>query len=92
MRGRDWQKVKCGLRQEFVIGGYTDPQGARSGFGALLLGVYEGKDLRYCGKVGTGFGDALLQSLIEELRKRGRPTDGPAADALQWVVERQPAK
>ena len=43
-RGRDWQKIKCGMRQEFVIGGYTDPQGARSGFGALLLGVYDGKD------------------------------------------------
>ena len=49
-RGRDWQKVKCSMRQEFVIGGYTDPQGSRTGFGALLLGVYEGADLRYCGQ------------------------------------------
>ena len=66
-RGRDWQKVKCGLRQEFVIGGYTDPQGARSGFGALLLGVHDDGDLRYCGKVGTGFNDAMLASLTKRL-------------------------
>jgi bifunctional non-homologous end joining protein LigD len=91
-RGRDWQKVKCGLRQEFVIGGYTDPQGARSGFGALLLGVYEGKDLRYCGKVGTGFGDKLLQSLIKELRKRAvdkspfvNPPTGAEGRRAHWV-------
>ena len=70
VRGRNWQKVKCALRQEFVIGGYTDPQGARSGFGALLLGVYDGKDLRYCGKVGTGFNEALLASLADALQKR----------------------
>ena len=70
VRGRSWQKIKCALRQEFVIGGYTDPQGARSGFGALLLGVYDGKELRYCGKVGTGFDDALIASLTPELEKR----------------------
>ncbi|HLX28936.1 MAG TPA: DNA ligase D [Casimicrobiaceae bacterium] len=66
-RGHDWQKIKCGLRQEFVIGGYTDPQGSRAGFGALLLGVYEGRALRYCGKVGTGFGDAMLKALAARL-------------------------
>ena len=91
-RGRDWQKVKCGLRQEFVIGGYTDPQGARPGFGALLLGVYEGNDLRYCGKVGTGFGDKLLQSLTKELRKRAvdkspflNPPTGAEGRRAHWV-------
>ena len=75
VRGRNWQKVKCALEQEFVIGGYTDPQGARSGFGALLLGVYDGGELRYCGKVGTGFDEALLGSLTARLRKLG--TDAP---------------
>jgi bifunctional non-homologous end joining protein LigD len=75
VRGRSWQKIKCALRQEFVIGGYTDPQGARSGFGALLLGVYDGNALRYCGKVGTGFDDALLSSLTAKLRRLA--TDAP---------------
>jgi len=75
VRGRNWQKVKCALEQEFVIGGYTDPQGARSGFGALLLGVHDGGDLRYCGKVGTGFDEALLGSLTAKLRKLA--TDAP---------------
>ena len=69
VRGRAWQKVKCALRQEFVIGGYTDPQGSRSGFGALLLGVYDGSELRYCGKVGTGFDEALLATLAARLAK-----------------------
>ena len=92
VRGRDWQKVKCQLRQEFVIGGYTDPQGARSGFGALLLGVHEGKDLRYCGKVGTGFNEAMLASLFAELRKRGidrppfvNPPTGAEGRRAHWV-------
>jgi bifunctional non-homologous end joining protein LigD len=66
-RSRDWQKVKCGMRQEFVVGGYTNPQGARTGFGALLLGVYDGDGLRYCGKVGTGFDEATLAALTTRL-------------------------
>ena len=92
VRGRNWQKIKCSLRQEFVIGGYTDPQGARSGFGALLLGVYDGKDLRYCGKVGTGFNEALLDSLYRELRKRVvdqspfvNPPTGAEGRRAHWV-------
>jgi bifunctional non-homologous end joining protein LigD len=92
VRGRSWQKTKCGMRQEFVIGGYTDPQGARSGFGALLLGVYDGKDLRYCGKVGTGFNDALLTSLTAALRKRAvdatpfaNPPTGAEGRRAHWV-------
>ena len=91
-RGRSWQKVKCNLRQEFVIGGYTDPQGARSGFGALLLGVYDGKELRYCGKVGTGFNDALLMSLVGKLRKLAtdappfvNPPTGAEGRRARWV-------
>ncbi|MDQ6916990.1 MAG: DNA ligase D [Pseudomonadota bacterium] len=68
VRTRDWVKVKCAQRQEMVIGGFTDPQGSRSGFGALLLGVYEaGGKLRYSGKVGTGFNDRLLATLRSKL-------------------------
>ena len=69
-RTRDWLKVKCGQRQEMVIGGFTDPQGSRAGFGALLLGVYEADGtLRYSGRVGTGFDDATLESLRHTLDK-----------------------
>src|SRR5262249_33401582 len=53
-RSRDWLKLKCVLEQEFVVGGYTEPAGSRSDFGALLVGYYEGDRLRYAGKVGTG--------------------------------------
>ena len=91
-RSRDWQKVKCGMRQEFVIGGYTDPQGARSGFGALLLGVYEGPELRYCGKVGTGFNDATLKELAAALKRRAirtppfaNPPAGAEGRRAHWV-------
>ncbi len=68
-RSRDWVKLKCGQRQEFVIGGYTDPQGARVGLGSLLLGVYDEEGaLRYAGNVGTGFDDAGLRSLLTALQ------------------------
>jgi DNA ligase D-like protein (predicted ligase) len=66
-RSPDWLKFKCGKGQEFVIGGFTDPQGSRYGFGALLLGYYEGTDLRYAGKVGTGFDTDLLHELTTRL-------------------------
>ena len=52
---RDWVKIKAQLEQEFVVGGWTDPRGSRKGFGSLLLGAYDGKDLRFVGAVGTGF-------------------------------------
>jgi bifunctional non-homologous end joining protein LigD len=71
-RSADWIKLKCRLRQEFVIVGYTKPQGSRSGFGALLLAVNEAGGLRYAGRVGTGFGEASLKALHEQLRKLGR--------------------
>ncbi|HSH89716.1 MAG TPA: DNA ligase D, partial [Ramlibacter sp.] len=69
-RSSDWIKLKCGLRQEFVIGGYTDPKGARTGIGSLLLGVH-GKDgkLQYAGNVGTGFNEATLRDLRGKLDK-----------------------
>ena len=67
-RSRDWIKLKVGQRQEFVIGGFTEPQGSRSGLGSLLLGVYdaEGK-LRYAGNVGTGFDTRTLDALRKRL-------------------------
>ena len=67
-RSRDWIKIKCQRRQEFVIGGYTDPQGGRSYFGALHLGIYRGKKLIYVSKVGTGFDSKLLKSVWEKMQ------------------------
>ena len=67
-RSGDWIKLKCGLRQEFVIGGYTAPQGAREGIGSLLLGVHDAQGkLRYAGNVGSGFDDAALRDLRRRL-------------------------
>ncbi|MCW2655690.1 MAG: polymerase LigD ligase subunit [Mycobacterium sp.] len=66
-RSRNWLKFKCVRDQEFVVGGYTAPRGSRVGLGALLVGYYQGGDLVYAGKVGTGFDDATLRSLHERL-------------------------
>ncbi|MGB8705281.1 MAG: non-homologous end-joining DNA ligase [Gillisia sp.] len=68
-RSGDWLKLKCVNEQEFVIGGYTDPQGERIGFGSLLIGYYEDEKLRYAGKVGTGYNDAMLADLSEKMKK-----------------------
>ncbi|KIO48887.1 DNA ligase D [Nitrosospira sp. NpAV] len=68
-RSSDWIKLKCSQRQEFVIGGYTHPQGSRIGLGSLLLGVYDDKKLRYAGNVGTGFSDKTLHELKAKLKK-----------------------
>ncbi|MBA2962601.1 MULTISPECIES: DNA ligase D [Ramlibacter] len=67
-RSSDWIKLKCGRRQEFVIGGWTDPKGSRAGIGSLLLGMHgdDGK-LRYAGNVGTGFDDRTLRALRQRL-------------------------
>jgi len=78
-RTRDWLKIKCHLRQEFVIGGWTDPQGTRGWFGALHLGVHEGDRLVYVAKVGTGFDEALLRRLWDVLQPLGRTTSPFAA-------------
>lgn len=66
-RSKHWLKFKCDKEQEFVIGGYTEPQGNRVGFGALLLGYYENNELIYAGKVGTGFDRETLNYLREKL-------------------------
>jgi bifunctional non-homologous end joining protein LigD len=64
-----WIKLKLHQEQEFVIGGYTDPEGSRKYFGALLVGVYDGKKLRFAGRVGTGFSEKLLSTLFSKLDK-----------------------
>ena len=68
-RSKYWLKLKCVWEQEFVVGGYTDPGGSRTGFGALLVGYYEQGTLRYAGKVGTGYSEATLHDLGIRLRK-----------------------
>lgn len=69
-RSRDWIKLKCGQRQEFVIGGYTDPQGGREGFGSLLLGLHDRQGrLHYAGNVGSGFDSGDLRVLGARLRE-----------------------
>ena len=73
-RSRDWVKIKTGHEQEFVVGGWTEPKGSRKGFGALLLGVYQGKSLRFVGSVGTGFSAKLLQQLYRRLQSIERKT------------------
>ena len=62
-RSKHWLKMKCETVHDFVIGGFTDPQGARVGLGALLVGYYEGDDFVFAGKVGTGFDTKLLTEL-----------------------------
>jgi bifunctional non-homologous end joining protein LigD len=91
-RSRDWLKFKCENAQELVIGGYTDPQRSRVGFGALLLGYYDqAGDLVYAGKVGTGFDNETLRSLHARLAaleqdgtpfSRGRPAN---QRGVHWV-------
>jgi bifunctional non-homologous end joining protein LigD len=92
-RGPAWQKMKCERSQEMVIGGFTDPEGSREGFGALLLGVYEPDGrLTYSGKVGTGFDTASLKSLSRSLKKLVQkespfhnPPRGAEARRAHWV-------
>jgi bifunctional non-homologous end joining protein LigD len=69
IRTREWVKVKAKLRQEFVIGGWTEPKGSRTAFGALLVGVYEGKKFVYAGHVGTGFDQTKLRAISKQLRE-----------------------
>jgi len=66
-RSKHWLKMKCEASQELVVGGFTDPQGARVGLGALLVGYYEGGDFVFAGKIGTGFDTKLLLDLRKRL-------------------------
>jgi bifunctional non-homologous end joining protein LigD len=89
-RTRSWIKLKCRARQDFVIGGYTAPGGSRTGFGALLVGTYDahGK-LQFAGKVGTGFDEAHLGSLMRRfapLRRADSPfAKAPREKGVQWL-------
>jgi len=73
-RSRDWLKLKCAHGQELVVGGWTAPKGSRQRLGALLVGYYENGKLRYAGKVGTGFDQATLHRLGDELERLERDT------------------
>jgi bifunctional non-homologous end joining protein LigD len=89
-RTKSWIKLKCRQRQDFVIGGYTAPGGARHGFGALLVGVYDQQGrLEYAGKVGTGFDEKLLQSIARRLAALKKPdapfANPPGEKGVQWV-------
>jgi bifunctional non-homologous end joining protein LigD len=91
-RSRDWLKFKCEAGQELVIGGFTAPRGSRTELGALLLGYYADGQLRYAGKVGTGFDRATLEDLGRQLRALQRSST-PFADAdaireagITWVA------
>ncbi len=91
-RSADWIKLKCSLRQEFVIGGYTSPQGARSGFGALLLGVHDAQGrLQYAGSVGTGFSQRTLKDIKKALVARSQsrspfPANVKIEGKSHWVT------
>ena len=88
-RSDSWLKIKCAKRQEFVIVGYTAPQGSREGLGALLLAVHDDDGtLRYAGKVGTGFDRAKLIALQKELARietHDKPVSGGQAKGVHWV-------
>ena len=93
-RSPDWVKLKCKQRQEFVIVGYTDPKGSRSGFGALLLALHDNDsgELRYAGKVGTGFTTTSLASIHDRLKPLetarpalARPPTGTEARGVHWL-------
>ena len=89
-RSGAWIKLKCVNEQEFVIGGYTPPQGARKYFGAILVGYYKDGDLVFAGKVGTGFTTKSLAALHKKFRAEERSdcpfVDLPSRQNGQWVL------
>ena len=96
-RSDDWRKIKCVRRQEFVVGGFTEPEGAREGVGSILVGYYEGSALRFAVKVGTGRGwnDAfgrrlrgLLESIEVDATSFNPPPPGVLAKRAHWVEPR----
>ncbi|MBU0522496.1 MAG: DNA ligase D [Gammaproteobacteria bacterium] len=93
-RSSDWIKLKCKHRQEFVVVGFTDPKGARNAFGALLLGLHDrdSGELRYAGKVGTGFNETTLKHIYEQLKPLQvkkpavvNPPTGFDAKGVHWL-------
>lgn len=90
-RSRDWLKFKCVHRQELVVGGFTEPEGERTGFGALLVGYHRDGELVYAGKVGTGFDDDTLEELrsrMDRLERKTSPFDeGDAGgEDVHWIT------
>ena len=84
-RSTDWLKFKCVHDQEFVIGGYTVPRGSRVGLGALLVGYYEGHDLHYARKVGTGFDTATPSGrATANCATRATPACAPTRSPTKW--------
>jgi len=89
-RSGTWVKLKCVNEQEFVIGGYTPPQGARKHFGAVLVGYYKDRDFVFAGKAGTGFTTKSLAALHKKFRAEERAecpfVDLPSKQNGQWVL------
>jgi bifunctional non-homologous end joining protein LigD len=88
-RSPAWRKVKVRAEEEFVIGGYTAPEGARTHFGAILIGAFDDGALRYAGKVGTGFTSKSLADLAQRFARLRRPTspfvDAPRMRDATWL-------
>jgi len=88
-RSPAWRKVKVRAEEEFVIGGYTAPEGARTHFGAILIGAFDDGRLRYAGKVGTGFTGKTLADLSQRFARLRRPTspfvDAPRMRDATWL-------
>ncbi|HLG00685.1 MAG TPA: non-homologous end-joining DNA ligase [Acidimicrobiia bacterium] len=89
-RSRNWLKLKCTSRQEFVIGGWTEPTGGRTGLGALLVGHYADGVLRFAGKVGTGFTAGTLTDLARRLSAIEQPESPFSPDSVPRSVVRGP--
>jgi bifunctional non-homologous end joining protein LigD len=92
-RSRDWIKIKCQVRRDFVIGGYTNPQGTRPYFGALHIGLYEGGKLVYVSKVGTGFDERALAQIwktLQPLARESTPFEvrSPSGRGHHWIEPR----
>jgi bifunctional non-homologous end joining protein LigD len=94
-RGRSWLKIKCRNRDEFIVVGFTDPEGSREGFGAVLVGYYDPEGtMRYAGRVGTGFNTAQLLELHRKLQSLARPAQtvtlpkGVSRKGVHWIEPR----
>lgn len=94
-RAKDWLKVKCLQRQEFIVVGFTEPAGSRSRFGALALAFRDKGALRYAGRVGTGFSEKTLEDVHRRLAPLERdtpplakPPTGADARGVHWVEPR----
>src|SRR5690606_972396 len=89
-RSKDWLKIKTTLQQEMVIGGFTSPQGSRTGIGALICGYYENNKLIFGGKVGSGFDEVTLENIEKKLKSLGRKTspfaEEPKLKNSYWVT------